>query len=255
MRPRSVEIVAACAIFRGARGTCRRLVQREIAPGRGTPRRSGSIDVAVVVPARPSSTRTLRRSDPPRRRCSAELPLAGRQLADVAARLGAVTLAAEADDALAPAPRSAVARASSRTTTDRHPSSSIVPAESVALPPAHRLPLRSPRQAASSAFVVGKEHHGNDDRGDDSQNNRDAHEENQWRCCALTFLGDALRRFISATGWCTCRPASSLISSTRRSVPCRSSGDVLIHKLPVVRLICSVARELHPRRWPGRQRG
>ena len=41
---------------------------------------------------------------------------------------------------------------------------------------------------ASSAFVVGKEHHGHHDCDDDSQNYRDAHEDQQWRCCALTFL-------------------------------------------------------------------
>ena len=39
-----------------------------------------------------------------------------------------------------------------------------------------------------SAFVVGKEHHGHHDCDDDSQNCRDAHEDQQWRCCALTFL-------------------------------------------------------------------
>jgi hypothetical protein len=43
---------------------------------------------------------------------------------------------------------------------------------------------------AYPAFVVGKEHHGHHDRGDDSHNYRDAHEEKQWRCCALTFLDD-----------------------------------------------------------------
>jgi hypothetical protein len=53
-----------------------------------------------------------------------------------------------------------------------------------------RSPSRKSGERAS-AFVVGNEHDDHHDRSDDSQKYRDAHEENQRRCCALTFLGYA----------------------------------------------------------------
>jgi hypothetical protein len=53
-------------------------------------------------------------------------------------------------------------------------------------------PARHVIEGSASAFVIGHEHDGHHHRDDDGQNYRDAHEENQWRCRALTLLDDAL---------------------------------------------------------------
>ena len=46
------------------------------------------------------------------------------------------------------------------------------------------------RHTPNSAVVVGNEYNRHHNRGNESQKYGDAHDENQWRCCAFTVLGD-----------------------------------------------------------------